>query len=185
MKKLLFILPLIALLTACGTTSDPYERRADADRERQEKYVQNAIKQAPAWMIKQPISNSAVYAAADATAGNYSHAVNVASLLAQGRICMAAGGTVDQRSKVYMTDNGTSTMQANETAIRGACKGVNVTGMEIADHKVVAEGGRYHAYVLVVLPTGDANVLRKAQEQAKMNEQAAVRAEKAFKELDQ
>jgi hypothetical protein len=38
--------------------------------------------------------------------------------------------------------------------------------------------------VLVVLPTGDANILRKAKEQAKLNEIAANRAPEAFKELD-
>jgi hypothetical protein len=38
--------------------------------------------------------------------------------------------------------------------------------------------------VLVALPTGDANVLKKAKEQAKLQEQVARRAPEAFKELD-
>ena len=40
MKKILFLflVPLIAMLAACGTT-DPYQKRADNERERQERYV--------------------------------------------------------------------------------------------------------------------------------------------------
>ena len=74
MKKFLTLVPLIALLAACGTTSDPYERRANAERERQEKYVQRTIDQAPSWMIKTPISNSAVYASGTSASGDYNMA---------------------------------------------------------------------------------------------------------------
>ena len=38
--------------------------------------------------------------------------------------------------------------------------------------------------MLVVLPTGDANILKKAKENAKLQEQVAKRAPEAFKELD-
>jgi hypothetical protein len=37
---------------------------------------------------------------------------------------------------------------------------------------------------LVALPTGDANILRKAKEEAKQRQVAAGRQEQAFKELD-
>jgi hypothetical protein len=39
-------------------------------------------------------------------------------------------------------------------------------------------------YVLVALPTGDANILRKAKEVAKERQIAAGRSDQAFKELD-
>ena len=184
MKKLLLIAPLIAFLTACGSTSDPYEKRANAERERQETYVQNTIKKAPDWMIKTPISNSAVYASGSAVSSDYSNSVHYATMRAGAKICMSAGGTLDQRSKMYMAENETGGSQLNETVIRSSCKGVDITGFETSDVKVIPEGNRFRAYVLIVLPTGDANVLRKAKEQAKMNEMAAARAPEAFKELD-
>lgn len=186
MKKLLLIAPLIALLTACGTTSDPYEKRDNAERERKEYEVKNTIKNAPDWMIKTPISNSAVYASGSAVSSDYSNSVHYATMRAGAKICMSAGGTLDQRSKMYMAENETGGSQLNETVIRSSCKGVDLTGVEVAKDgvKVVPEGTRYRAYVLIVLPTGDANVLRKAKEQAKMNEMAAARAPEAFKELD-
>ena len=49
---------------------------------------------------------------------------------------------------------------------------------------MIAEGNRYRAYVLVVMPTGDANVLRRAKEAARQRELAAARAPQALKELN-
>jgi hypothetical protein len=69
--------------------------------------------------------------------------------------------------------------------IRTQCKEVDLTGVEISERKIIAEGSRYRAYVLVALPTGDANILKKAKEQAKLNEITARRAPEAFRELDQ
>ena len=185
MKKFLTLVPLIALLAACGTTSDPYERRANAERERQEKYVQRTIDQAPGWMIKTPISNSAVYASGTSASGDYNMAFHKAKTYAYAKICMSAGGTVDQRSKIYRADTEAASSEMSELVIRSSCKGVDITGVEVSERKIIAEGNRYRAYVLVVLPTGDANMLRRAKEQAKVAEQTAKRAPEAFKELDQ
>lgn len=184
MKKLLVLIPVLAMLTACGTSRDPYERRADAERERQEKYVERVIDKAPKWMLDTPISNSAVFAAGTSASGDYSMAFQKAKADAYGKICMAAGGTASQRTKVYKTDSATSSAEASEMILRTQCKEVDLTGVEIKERKIISEGNRFRAYVLVVLPTGDANILRKAKEQAKLNAQVAGRSAEAFRELD-
>jgi hypothetical protein len=69
-------------------------------------------------------------------------------------------------------------------ALLTACKNVDLTGVEVKDIKRIAEGTRFRVYVLVALPTGDANILRKAKEAAKQRELAAARAPEAFKELE-
>jgi hypothetical protein len=184
MKKLLLLIPIVAVLTACGTTSDPYERRANAERERQEKYVERTIDKAPKWMLETPISNSAVYAAGTSASGDYSFAFQKAKADAYGKICMAAGGTASQRTKVYKTDSADSSSEMSEMVLRTQCKEVDLTGVEIKERKIISEGNRFRAYVLVALPTGDANVLRKAKDQRKLQEQMAKRAPEAFKELD-
>lgn len=183
MKKVLTIVPLVAMLAACGTT-DPYAKRADAERQRQERYVERTIDQAPKWMIQTPVSNSAVYAAGTSVSGDYSFAFQKAKADAYGKICMAAGGTASQRTKVYKADTAQSSSEMSEMVLRTSCKEVDLTGVEITERKIIPEGTRYRAYVLVALPTGDANVLRKAKEQAKLQEQVAKRAPEAFKELD-
>ena len=99
MKKILTLLPLVAILAACGTT-DPYQKRAEQERERQERYVEKAIDQAPKWMTQPPLSNSAVYEAGSAVSQDFSMADIKAKADAYGKICMAAGGTVSQRTDI-------------------------------------------------------------------------------------
>jgi len=184
MKKFLLLVPVVAMLAACGTTRDAYERRADNERERQEKYVERAIDKAPEWMFKTPISNSAVYEAGSAVSQDFSMADIKAKADAYGKICMAAGGTVSQRTKVYRTDSERASTEMTEMAMRTSCSTVDLTGVEVKEIKRVAEGTRFRVYVLVALPTGDANILRKAKEEAKQREFAAGRQEQAFKELN-
>lgn len=183
MKKFLMIVPLVAMLAACGTT-DPYAKRADNERARQEKYVERTIDQAPKWMIQTPTSNSAVYAAGTSASGDYSMAFQKAKADAYGKICMTAGGTASQRTKVYKADTAQTSSELSEMVLRTSCKEVDLTGVEIAERKIIPEGTRFRAYVLVALPTGDANILKRAKEQQKINELAAQRAPEAFKELD-
>ena len=185
MKKILFLVPIVALLAACGSTRDPYERRADAERERQERYVERAIDQAPKWMSAPPLSNSAVYESGTAVSGDFSMADHKAKADAYGKICMAAGGTASQRTKIYKTDSESTSTEFSEMALRTSCKEVDLTGVEVKEIKRVSEGTRIRVYVLVALPTGDANVLRKAKEAAKQREFAMNRSDKAFKEMDQ
>jgi hypothetical protein len=183
MKKFLTIVPMIAMLAACGTT-DPYAKRADAERERQERYVERSLDKAPKWMFEVPISNSAVYENGTAVSGDWNMAVSKARATAYGKICMAAGGTASQQTKIYRTDTESTSTELSEQAIKTSCKSVDLTGVEIKDKKIVQEGGRYRVYVLVVLPTGDANLLRKYKDAQRQRELAATRAPEAFKELD-
>ena len=182
MKKLILI-PVVAVLTACGTT-DVYQKRADAERSLRQESVERTIDKAPKWMVELPKSNSAVYSAGTSSSGDYSMAVHKAKAEAYGKICMTAGGTVSQRTKIYKADTADVSSELSEMVIRTACKEVDVTGVEVADKKIIADNGRYRAYVLVALPTGDANILKKAKDQQRINELAAQRAPEAFKELD-
>ena len=183
MKKVLFLIPVVAILTACGTT-DPYQKRADNERERQERYVERSIDKAPKWMFEPPLSNSAVYEAGTAVSADFSMADHKAKADAYGKICMAAGGTASQRTKIYRTDSDKVSTEFSEMAMRTSCKEVDLTGVEVKEIKRVSEGTRYRVYVLVALPTGDANILRRAKEEAKERQVAAGRRDQAFKELD-
>lgn len=184
MKKALLLLPIAAILAACGTT-DPYGKRADQERARQERLVNRTVDQAPDWMIKPPTSASAVYAGGTSSSGDLSMALHKAKADAYAKICMSAGGTVSQRTKIYKADTSTTSSELSEMVIRSACKEINITGVETADKKIIAEGTRYRAYVLIALPTGDANVLKRANEQKQFDENTANRAREAFKELDE
>lgn len=183
MKKILIALPIVALLTACGTT-DPYGKRAEQEREYKTKQVEKVIDEAPKWMTKPPTSASAVYAGGTSRSGDYSMAVHKAKADAYGKICMTAGGTASQRTKIYKADTFQSSSELSEMVIRTSCKEVDITGVEVAEKKIINEGGYFRAYVLIALPTGDANILKKAKEQTRLDELAAKRAPEAFKELN-
>ena len=183
MKKLLLLAPIAAMLAACGTT-DIYQKRADQERERQEAYVERAISKAPEWMTKVPLSNSAVFEAGTAVSGDFSMADIKAKADAFGKICMLAGGTATQQTKIYRTDSAVTSTEMSEMALRTNCKEVDLTGVEIRDIKRIPEGGRFRVYVLVALPTGDANLLKKAKMAQAQETLAAQRAPEAFKELN-
>ena len=186
MKKVFAILALAAAVSACTTTAptDTYDKRVDAERVRREAAVEKSIDKAPKWMSELPVSTSAVYANGSAVSQDMSMADYKAKLFAYGKICMAAGGKVSQQSKMFMMDNSSASYETSEVAIRGVCPDVDITGVETKEVKRIAEGTRFRSYVLVALPTGDANVLKKQKDQAKLQSQAAGRSKQAFEELD-
>jgi type IV secretory pathway TrbL component len=183
MKKFLLLIPIVALMTACGT-SDPYAKRAEQEREYKNKLAERAIDKAPKWMTEIPTSSSAVFEAGTAVSSDFAFADDKAKAIAYGRICMLAGGTASQFTNVYRTDSEATSTEFSEMAIRTKCKSVDLTGAEVKEIKRITEGGRFRTYVLVALPTGDANILRKAKDAARQREIAAARAPQAFKELD-
>lgn len=184
MKKLLFVIPVVAILAACSST-DVYQKRADSERERQTDLVKRSIDKAPEWMLKVPKSEGAVYANGTAVSPDMEMAVTKAKMLAYGKICMSAGGEVDQQSRVFRTDAGNTSSENSEVAIRAVCRKVDITGVEPSQKVLIAEGNRYRAYVLVALPIGDANQLRKTKVNEEAGRNAATRSTEAFKELDQ
>ena len=194
MKKVLAIIPLVALV-ACSATKTPvsnapvlpsetYDNRAAVSQIDREAQVNRSIAQAPEWMTKVPTSNNAVYANGSAVSTDMSMADYKAKLFAYGKICMAAGGKVSQQAKVFMQDTAVASTEISELAIKSMCPGVDITGTEIKEVKRISEGGRFRTYVLLALPTGDANALQKRKDQLKLNEGAVQRSTEAFSELD-
>lgn len=195
MKKVFAILPLVALVacssikpapvsTAPVLPTEQYDNRTAQAQVAREAQTDRAIVQAPKWMTDLPVSNSAVYANGSAVSSDMSMADYKAKLFAFGKICMAAGGKVDQQSKVFMQDTAEASHETSELAIRSMCPSVDITGVEIREVKRIAEGGRFRTYVLVALPTGDANALQKRKDQLRLKDRAEKRSTDAFKEMD-
>lgn len=196
MKKVLAIVPLIALV-ACSSTkpasigqvpvvlpTEQYDNRAAVIQINREAQINQSISQAPAWMSKLPESNSAVYASGSAVSSDMSMADYKAKLFAFGKICMAAGGKVSQQAKVFMQDTSEASTEISELAIKSMCPAVDITGTEIKEVKRIAEGGRFRSYVLLALPTGDANALQTRKDKLKLRDRAEQRSGEAFKEMD-
>jgi len=184
MKKVFAVLPLVAVLTACGTT-DVYQKRVDDERERQEKYADRAIDRAPKWMTELPTSSGAIYQSATAVSSDMSMADTKAKIIAYGKICMTAGGTVSQQGKVFMQDTQSGTNEFSELAVKSMCNTVDITGVEVREIKRINEGPRFRSYVLVSLPTGAANPLQVRKDNIEARRRAETRSQEAFREIDQ
>lgn len=177
MKKLLIVTAVAGVLSACGTTHN--RPVAQNSTSRPTVNTQSAaVEQAPAWMSRLPKSTDAVYESATAVSTDFGMADMKAKALAYAKICTAAGGKVRSQTKVFMQDNGTSTTEVSELAIRSICADIDITGVETVEMKHVAEGNRIRTYVLVALPIGSANVMKNAKETGRSSREA-------FQELDE
>jgi hypothetical protein len=177
MFKLLTVVAVAGVLSACGTTQ--YQTRADLyPTGPTAKQQSDAISQAPDWMTKLPKSANAVYESATATSGDFAMADMKAKAIAYAKICTAAGGKVRSQTKVFTQDNGTTTTEMSEMAIRSICPDIDITGVETVEMKHVADGNRIRTYVLVALPIGSANTMKTAKETMRSSKEA-------FQELDE
>lgn len=185
MNKFLLLMPAVALLAACGSNpKDAFDRRAAEVNQAQQRQVARAIDQAPKWMLELPQSNSAVYENGTSVSADMGMAVHKAKMMAFSKICMAAGGRVDQQSKVFRTDTESSSTEMSELAVRSMCPGVDITGVEMVDTKLIAESHRFRAYVLMALPSGEANRPARERDARDAQNRAVQRSDQVFQELD-
>jgi hypothetical protein len=186
MRKLLILMPVVALVAACSSApKETYDRRAYEIEQKREQYAERAIDKAPKWMTDLPKSNSAVYANGTAVSGDFSMADEKAKTIAFGKICMAAGGEVDKNSRMFRADVGEQSVENSSVAIRSMCRTVDVTGAEVVEVKRLAEGSRFRSYVLVALPTGTANPMQQRRDQNQARRTAQAQSDAAFREMDQ
>lgn len=183
MNKHLLVVPVVALLAACGTT-EKFEKRAENERIRNEKYVERSIDKAPKWMEKLPESKDAVYANGTGVSRDFSMADEKAKLVAFSKICMAAGGEVDKQSKMFMSDVDDVSVERSEMAIRAMCRGTDISGAEIVEIKRISEGSRYRSYALVALPMGEANQLAIRNDRRRVTSDTKAKSDRAFSEID-
>lgn len=186
MRKLLILLPVVAVVAACSSApKETYDRRAFEIEQKREQYAERAVDKAPKWMTELPKSNAAVYANGTAVSGDFSMADEKAKIIAFGKICMAAGGEVDKNSRMFRADVGEQSVENSSIAIRSMCRTVDVTGAEVVEVKRLAEGSRFRSYVLVALPTGTANPMQQRRDQNQARRTAQAQSDAAFREMDQ
>lgn len=187
MKKILSILAVCAAMTACSTA--PTQPAQPAPRvtiavSPQEASAQRVIESVPEWFMSVPKSDTAIYAVGDGFSGSLSGALGNARANAFEGICQSAGGTVRSQTKIFRQDTEQSSTSVSTTAIRNLCADIDVSGARIEKREVIRDGNRFHAYVLVAFPLGDANVIARTKQADKLAEKAMGAREREFKELD-
>jgi flagellar biosynthesis/type III secretory pathway ATPase len=183
--KNIIALAVVASLAACTSVpKETYEKKVYDENQRQEKNVATSVENIPKWMKTMPNSDSAVFATGSAVSTDLSMSEWKAKMHAFGKICVAAGGKIDQQGKIFTQENNETSNETSEMAIKTMCPSVDVTGVEIREVKQVAEGNRYRTYVLVALPTGDANLLQKRKDRLAAAARAQRRSDEAFRDLE-
>jgi hypothetical protein len=183
--KNIIALAVVASLAACNSVpKENYEKKAYEENQRQEKVVAATVDNIPKWMKSMPNSDNAVFATGSAVSTDLSMSEWKAKMFAYGKICIAAGGKIEQQGKVFMQDSGEYSTETSELAIKAICPSVDITGTEVREIKHISEGSRYRTYVLVALPTGDANLLQKRKDRLEAARLAKGRSAEAFRDLD-
>lgn len=185
MKPLILTGVMAAILVGCSSApSDRYDRRTYEQHQRQSQEVKSALDNAPKWMTELPRSGSAVYANGTAVSRDMALSMNKAKTVAFGKICVTAGGRVDQQSSVFQADRDEVSVEISEMAIRSFCPAVDISGSEVVESRMVAEGNRFRSYVLIALPTGSANVIQRTNEQRAAQRQAEQRNQVLQRDMD-
>jgi hypothetical protein len=177
MKNALYAVPLIGLLSACGSSPVSKNVQTDLEYRQQAKIATQAISEAPIWMTKLPKEAGVIYENGTAISSDFSMADLKAKTMAYVKICTGAGGKVRSQMKMYRADNDAASVEQSELTVRSLCPDVDITGVETVEMKHVAEGNRIRSYVLVALPMGSKNLMRSSKE-------VQNRSPEAFKELD-
>ena len=177
MKNALYAVPLIGLLSACGSSPVSKNVQTDLEYRQQAQIATQAVSQAPIWMTKLPKEAGVIYENGTAISSDFSMADLKAKTMAYVKICTGAGGKVRSQMKMYRADSDAASVEQSELTVRSLCPDVDITGVETVEMKHVAEGNRIRSYVLVALPMGSKNLMKSAKE-------VQNRSPEAFKELD-
>lgn len=151
----------------------------------QEAAAARTINNIPDWFVDVPKVENTIHAVGDGVSGSVSGAIAQARANAFEGICQAAGGKVSSQTKIFRQDTDKSSISHSTTAIRNLCPSVDVTGATVEKRKIVQDGSRYRAFVLVSLPVGETNKLARQKHSDKMEEISLSNKEREFKELDQ
>ena len=177
MKNALYAVPLIGLLSACGSGPVSKNVQTDLEYRQQAQIATQAVSQAPIWMTKLPKEAGVIYENGTAISSDFSMADLKAKTMAYVKICTGAGGKVRSQMKMYRADSDAASVEQSELTVRSLCPDVDITGVETVEMKHVAEGNRIRSYVLVALPMGSKNIMKSTKE-------VQNRSPEAFKELD-
>ena len=189
MRRSLVSLGVAAVLSACSTAQQVPVTQVQAlpvvvPASPQVTSVQKAIDAIPDWFVEVPKTEGVIHSVGDGISSSMSGALGNARANAFEGICQSAGGTVRSQTKIYRQDTETNSTSLSTTAIRNLCPDVDVTGATVEKRKVIQDGARFRAFVLVALPLGEKNTLARTKHNDRMQERTMQTSEEAFRELD-
>lgn len=197
LNKAFSILGLIVLsaifISGCaspqpGSPEAVYEQEQKKEEARVEA-TEETVDELPSWFLNLPKDEHSVFAAGTATSPDLQLAMDKGTLNAKRTLADRINGLLSSKMKEFVTESGqgedTFVLTEVERVTTNLITEVNVAGYSQEDAKVLPQGNKYRAYVLLRYPVGKAN--RILVDQVKKNRvlESKLRASKAFKDLEE
>jgi len=151
--------------------------------------TQATVVQIPSWMLKPPQDKLSIYAGGTAVSADLQLAMDKSILNAKLTLADSIKGLISSKMKSFMDESGTEndsvlTDEVSKTIINLITES-NVAGFKQVDAKVLAQGKKYRAYVLLQYPIGQANKVLVDQVKKDKVLQGKLRKNKAYKDLEE
>ena len=182
---------LALALVACSSPKPGTPEFVQKKEEEQQKAVVKTVEQSlavtPAWYTKNPVDPNALYAKATEASTNRQMAVDRAMHLARKELAQQLGARVSGTIRDFATDSDKSNddFQTQIKAVgESVALDVNVAGYVRENDEVVAEGGKYRAFVMLRYPVGEINKVVASQVKKSSALEKKVEASEAWKQLE-
>jgi len=154
----------------------------------QQETVLKTMETIPSWFPSPPSDAEHLYGTGTGESGDMQFAVNKAEQAARVQITSNIEAKVSSLFKSFSEETGVGQDAEFLSMSTGVSKTVAsevISGTRIKDQKIVPEGGRYRAYVLMEMAIGEAAARLQAQIKAKDRIYTQFRASQGYQELEQ
>jgi hypothetical protein len=184
MKKVLVVLPLVVMLSACGTFKYGGQVEIDTKPSFGGGGHGSEVKY-PSWYTDKN-TDGALYAVASEYSNDFQMAVDKATLSAKRELASNFSSHVSAMMKDFaneLGEDGTVVRELDRTTKMMVNK-VNLVGVQRTEFKVQHENKGYRAFVKLRYATDDTNRLLLSEIKRNRQLEAKVNSTKAFKELE-
>ena len=153
----------------------------------QQETVQKTMESIPPWFPAPPADAEHLYGTGTGESGDMQFAVNKAEQAARVQITSNIEAKVSSLFKTFSEETGVGQDAEFISMSTGVSKTVAsevISGTRIKDQKIVPEGGRYRAYVLMEMAIGEAQARLQAQIKAQNRLYTQFRASQGYQELE-
>jgi len=193
-NRTIFLSTALALaLVACSSpkpgTPEFVQKKEEEQQKVAVKTVEQSVSATPSWYTKNPVDANAMYAKGTEISSNRQMAVDKAMHMARKELAQQLGARVSSTIRDYATESGGSKDDDFEMQVKrvgeSVALDVNLAGYVRENDEVLAEGGKYRAFVMLRYPIGESNKVVANQIKKSSALESKVKASKAWQELEQ
>jgi hypothetical protein len=155
--KLITLISLL-ILAGCSSTPKTFETKAE-QKEATKKEMAKTLDEAPKWFTKPPREADAMFEKAVSKSRDMQMAINKANMLARAQLALAVQGEINANMRVFVNEIGQTQDVLQDASLVTSQDALltDLNGVEQEDIKLLLEGDRYVAYVLIKYPVGEMN----------------------------